>query len=149
MTILLGQLLHSPAYIFRQLMINYGLATASGDWPVTADTELNLPDNALVVTNTEGERWGRIQVTGEQPEHFGVQVKIRSSLPQVGWTKANLIAVAMDQQLSYQSVTIDSSVYAVGAITRKSSVLSIGREAGASKRFLFTVNAVFVVEQMS
>lgn len=154
MPILNGQLLHSPANVIAQALIDIGLASEvssvgaiGGDWPVTVDTELNLPDDSITVTNTQGELNGRIQITGEQPEHFGFQIKVRASLPTTGWQKANGLAVALDQSLSHQSVTIDSSIYAVGAVTRKGGVLAIGRELASTKRFLYTINAVVVINQ--
>ena len=154
MPILLGQLLHSPADIFRYLLIQagYGILPVVGsltDWPVTADTELDQPDNIIAVTNTQGETYGRIHVTGEQPEHFGIQIKVRSSLSTTGWTKANAIAVGMDQLLSFNSVTIGSNEYHVKQVTRKGSVLSLGREIPSSRRFLFTLNSVVVIHQIS
>lgn len=158
MTILLGQLAHSPADIFRKLLIDKNFGSAQGAslaWPITADTELDLPDNFICVTNTVGETYGRIQVTGEQPEHFGIQVKTRGSLPYDCWNKMNAICVAMDQSLSFNVVnlppiaSIAASQYRIGAITRKGGVLSVGREQGASKRFIYTLNAVFVCHQLS
>lgn len=157
MSVLLGRLNHSPADIFRHLLINHNLGTewvynVPTDWPITADTELDLPDNFICVTNTTGELHGRIQVTGEQPEHFGIQIKARSSIPNElgGWNKLNDIAVAMDQTLSHTAVNVvGTHHYVVGAITRKGGILSVGREQGASKRFIYTLNAVFVCHQLS
>ena len=154
MTILCGQLAHSPADVIATLLVDVGLAVEIsnvgvivGSWPVSVDTELNLPDDSLTVTNTAGELNGRIQITGEQPEHFGFQIKVRASLPTTGWEKANAIAVALDQSLSYQSVTIGSSTYDVGAVTRRGGVLAVGRELASTKRFLYTINAVVVINQ--
>lgn len=159
MTVLLGQLQHSPADIFRTRLINAGIGSIQGmnmSWPVIVDTELDLPDDTIVVTNSEGERFGRVQVSGEQPEHFGVQVKVRGTLSTAAWTKANQIAVAMDQQLSHYTVHLlaNSSLglvaagYRIGAVTRKSGPLSVGREQG-TKRFIYTINAIFVCHQVS
>lgn len=156
MPILDGQLTHSPADVVAQVMIDLGLASGMGAdgrpegvWPVTVDTELNLPDDTVAVTNTEGILNGRIQITGERPEHFGFQVKVRSSLPTTGWNKANLMAVALDQQMSYNNVTLDSSTYEVQAVTRMGGVLAVGRELASTKRFLYTINAVVVIDQTS
>lgn len=167
MSIPLGQIVHSPADIFRYLLIQQGYGslpniTSPQPWPITADTELDSPDNAITVTSTTGEIYGRVQVTGEHVEAFGIQVKVRSSYSTAGWTQVNAVAVGMDHtdidnSLNYQLLTIPANVqqgtptaiYTVQAVTRKGPVISLGREAGSSRRFLFTVNCIFTVQQVS
>lgn len=154
MPILDGRLTHSPADVVAQVLMDLGLANGMGPdgkpegaWPVTVDTELNLPDDAVTVTNTEGVLNGRIQITGERPEHFGFQIKVRSSRPTTGWNKVNALAVALDQEMSYVTVMVDSSTYMVGAVTRMGGVLAVGRELASTKRFIYTINAIVVINQ--
>lgn len=150
-----GQLDHSPADIIAQVLIDLSMASEmgingkpEGAWPVSVDTELTLPDDIITVTNTEGVLNGRIQITGERPEHFGFQLKIRSSISTTGWEKARTLAVALDQQMSYTTITIGSSTYDVGAVTRMGGILAVGRELASTKRFLYTINGIVVINQI-
>lgn len=159
---MLGQLNDSPADIVAQLLIDIGLAddpdqpgTASLEWPVSVDSELATPDDALFVSNTDPLQSGRVQLTGQMSELYGVQIKIRAADPQVAFKKANEVAVAIDQQIYHRTTTVPPSSkstggsYFVGAITRKSGPLALGREGSATKRSLYTINTVVDINQTS
>lgn len=147
---ILGTLEDSPAAVIAQLIIDLGLATdplSSGSWPVSVDSELDSPDNVLCLTNTEAELSGRVQVTGQMSELWGIQLKIRAADPQTGYAKANAMAVAFDQTIRRNWTAIGSNVYMIGAVTRKGSVLYVGREGSATKRHIYTINAIVDIIQ--
>src|SRR5262245_28835704 len=143
-----GLLVHSPAEVVRQLLIDSGLGgEPGGEWPVFATNGPDLPDNAITVYDTAGTDDGR-SMDGERWERGGIQVRVRSTTHTVGHPKSKAIALMMDQ-LSQQVVHVDTNAYKIWTIVRTSDVLPLGKEvAGAgmpgdiSRRNLFTVNAL-------
>lgn len=145
-----GSLTHSPADIIRNLLVNLGLGTtpsAAGSWPVYAEREPDAPDSVITVYNTAGRKDGRVQVGGEVQEHHGFQVRIRAANPVTGYTKAQAIAIALDETVYQDTVTISAATYLVHAVSRVGSVLALGKETPTSKRNLFTINAVAALRQ--
>lgn len=145
-----GSLDHSPADVIRYLLISLGLGTLPEDgaaWPIYCDQEPDRPDNCLTIYNTAGRDNGRVMINGERQEHHGFQVRIRAVTPVVGYPKARAIAVAMDQDVNRDSITIGYSEYLIHSISRTTDVFSLGEEVPASKRKIYTVNAVATLEQ--
>ncbi len=145
-----GSLAHSPADIVRYLLIDKSLGTLpsdGGSWPIFADGEPDAPDSVITVYNMAGRLGGRTQVDGEQQEHPGIQIRIRDPDSRGGGTKARAIAIALDESIRLDNVTIGDNVYKVYAISRIGSVLSLGKEVPSSKRNLFTINAVVALRQ--
>jgi len=145
-----GSLTHSPADIVRHLLVDQSLGTlpsASGSWPIAAFEELSTPDDTITLYDTDPRMLGRVQPTGRQIEHHGFQVRIRSTSKPSGFTKARAIAIAMDEDISLDEVTISGSVYLVHSIGRVSGVLYLGKEKPNSHRSLFTINATVVLRQ--
>lgn len=144
-----GLLLHSPADVMSRLLVLLGVGTDPdaeplGAWPVYCDTEPALPDNLLRVRDTSAQDDGRTQTDGERQEHPGFQVTVRSQTFPAGAAKANAVAIALDGQ--YQDVvTVGASSYEVHSVSRRGGVLYLGQEKTASRRYLFTINGVFVV----
>lgn len=138
----------SPAAIFAQLLIDLGLASdpsENGTWPVRATGEVDSPDNLLTVYDTTGRGDGRSGADGFRFQHYGVQVRVRSSLPADGRAKAAAIASVMDEQVSNVAVTIvdgedGTTTYAIQAVVMSGTINSLGRGTPGSKRSLFTVN---------
>jgi phosphate-selective porin len=158
---LLGSLVDSEQSIVAQLMIDMGIASdpllpgTASDWPVSADGELQNPDNVITVTGTEPARFGRVQVTGEGSQISAVQIKVRSYDPQIAFTKTNEIVVWAEQTAYMQQTTVinqngATSTYRVGPFTRKSGPLSVGRaDNNLSKRWIYTINFLVSVIQLS
>ena len=139
-----GALTHSPADVVSRLLVDLGVGTDPADgsaWPIFAAGEPSLPDNVITVFDTVGRQQGRTHFDGETQEHHGIQIRVRSSTHLVGFTKARAIAVVIDGQ--YQSqVVIGAISYVVHAITRSGDVNILGKEVPATKRNLFTINAL-------
>lgn len=146
-----GTLTHSPGDVVRQLLIGLGLGTDpadSGLWPVFAAVEPNTPDNCITLYDTESRRHGRTQTDGEIQEHHGIQFVIRSATYASGYTKARAIAVAADETVYQNTVTISGTSYTVHQISRTGDVLALGQQTPESKRYLFTINAVVSLRQV-
>lgn len=139
---------HSPAQIIRQVLIDLGLGSASGAWPVYYSEEPDRPDNVITVYDTQGRDFGSYQVTGERVEHHGISVRIRAATYAIGWKKARAIAVALDESIHVHSLVLEDAAYCVHATNRTSAVVSLGEEEATSRR-LFTVNAVVNLKELA
>ena len=136
---------HSPADIVRYLLVDLSRGTLPEDettWPIYVSQEPDSPDSCITVYDTSGILEGRAQISGEIQEHYGIQIKVRAASPTVAYTKIAEINSWIDESVRNNSVTIESSQYLVYAITRKGGILSLGKELSASKRNLYTVNAI-------
>jgi hypothetical protein len=143
---------HAPARIVQQLLVDLSLGTLpedDDDWPIYRDIEpdgADVPDSVITVYTTAG-RMEASDFLGARSERHGVQVRIRDASPDDGYTKANDIAEAMDETVTYDTVTIGSSVYLVFVLHRAGAVIPLGRHTPHSNRCLFTINAYLVVRQ--
>ncbi len=144
-----GALSNSPSQVIQQLLVDLGVGTlpsADGSWPISASQERDKPDAVITVYDTAGVPDGRTMIDGVMQEHYGFQVRIRSTTHATGYTKASEIQNVIDSSVQNTSVTVSSSVYAVASITRTGSIIALGKEP-SSKRSLFTINAVVAIRQ--
>lgn len=147
-----GSLTHSPADILRHLLIGKGIGLtptptpSNSDWPIYAHNEPDGPDNSITVFDVAGKKNGRIMIDGEVQEFHGFQVRVRSSVSDVGYTKARNLTITLDENIYNDSVTISSSNYCVQSVTRTSDVIPLGKEATTpSKRSIFVINGLIMV----
>lgn len=137
-------LLHSPADIVAQLMIDLGaasdpVAVPQGAWPVFVKGEPSTPDNCLTVYDTSPKDGGRIMVDGSRTQHYGLQVRVRAATENTSTIKATGLRVFFDESVKYRGVTFGARHYLVHCFSTV-NVLSVGRETPTSKRFIHTVN---------
>lgn len=147
-----GAMEDSQANVIRQLLIDLGLGVAPSsphatDWAVIAHREVDRPDNVIIVKNSEGQIGQREHVEGERDERNGIQVIVRSGNTVAGYNKARAIAVAMDQQMNQQTVTVGDNQYLVWTVIRTSDVMYLGEEEPQSTRSLHSINAVVSLRQ--
>lgn len=139
------QLSHSPARITREVLINLELATADGAWPAYAGNEPDSPDNCITTYTTQGKTDSRAMVDGSTHYHYGIQVRVRSSDPAAGFARAEAIREALCKQVSNRQVNVETSTYLVPCYANVGQVLEAGKDNPASKRPIFTVNALMTV----
>ncbi len=145
-----SQLQHSPADILRYLLVQGGYGTlpeADGVWPIAAMQELPDPDNTITLYDTTGKIDGVTQPDGEIQEHYGVQIRLRSTLGTNGWTKLSAIRAYLSETIQNFYVTIDSIIYRVWCVTNIGSIISLGKDGSNSRRRLYTLNVTTVVTQ--
>lgn len=139
---------HSPADIIAQLLIDLGLATDPDDtdaWPVYSTDEPDLPDNCITCYDTAGRDVGRTMKDGERQQYPGIQLRIRCARHEVGFVKAQAIAIALDEQVAMDYVTLDAVTYTVQSVLRTGTVVPIGKEVPGSARRAFTINGLVTV----
>jgi hypothetical protein len=151
---------HSPARIVQRLLVVLGLgvqqvAGSTVSWQVFAVNEPDVPDDALVVYDTAGIDQGRENLTGHRFEKYGLQILIRSATHDLGYAKSQYLAVALDEGIYDNEVTLvnpdgsGNSTYLIKAVHRTSPVYSIGAASPKSKRRLFTINATVKIYRTS
>lgn len=137
-----GSMVHTPAEIVQQLLVDLGLATIGGAWAVYENSLPDDPDNAIAVDDVEGRLQGRTQVDGRMQGVHGLSIVVRGVDQRTARTRANLIATALDETVNQNLVTISSNSYRVHAISRTSDTMSLGKDGTNSRRRLFSINAV-------
>lgn len=140
---------HSAADIVGQLLVDLGLGTRAGSWPVKVGSEPDKPDNVITTYVGPGVNNGRNQVDGVVSQLRGVQVRVRGSSHPTGFAKAETIAATLDQSVYDREVNVDGVRYLVRSLSRKGDLLSIGADAPGSERHLFTLNYLVDVKQKS
>lgn len=148
---------HTPADIVRQYLIDNDLGTlpsAGETWPVFVSNEPNSPNNAITVYNTEGRIDGRSMQTGEQWEHPGVQIRVRATDYRTGHNKAELLILALDEQLYRETISLSgvggaSGTYLLQSVSRTAALAYLGVEPAKGRRHLFTINAVVTAKQQT
>lgn len=147
-----GILEHGPCDIVGQLLLDLGIvseAAGTGDWPLGISEELGSPDNTVSIFDTQGKMEGSVQPTGEIQEQEGILIRVRAEDYKTGFTKAHALAIVLDQFVVNETVSIESKFYLIQSINRTSAVLHVGKETGASKRHLFTINATVALTQLN
>lgn len=149
-----GALNDDSAAIIRKLLVNLTVATnpdVGGSWPAYYSHLPNTPDNAICVYETGGIVEGRTHTDGQTQEQYGFQVMVRSlggTPAEVDLGRAQLKAIsdaldAVRRATVYLPLTNSPgmfSKYLVHAVTRKSSLLSLGRESPTTTRRRYSGN---------
>jgi hypothetical protein len=140
---------NTPSDVVRYLLVQLDVATLptdGDDWPAYEGQEPDSPDDCITVYTTTGVDDGRSMIDGELWQHYGVQVRVRSSTSVAGWQKANAIRDAMAKEVQREIVAVPlepggtaTTDYRVAAISKIGQTIPLGKEPH-SNRFLFTVN---------
>lgn len=150
---------NSPGEIIQQLLVDLGLGTlpsAGGSWPIYSPLEPEADvsgDDVITVRHAAGLLGDSSQVDGQRWSYPGVQVRVRCADHAIGYKKANDIAVAMDQTINYNTVTLSPSTgtgdltYRVFSLNRTTDVIDLGRRKEINDCYLFTINALVALEQ--
>lgn len=143
-------LAHSPEEIIRAALLKLGIVNAedSASWPAFVSMEPDAPDNTVTVYGTEGFDSGRTMNDGRRLVHYGVQVRVRSSTFQAGWTKTRAIRDGLDESIRNMEVKIGSAWYLIAAVSRTGEPIPLGFAPG-SKRRLWTINAKAAIRRIS
>ena len=119
------------------------------DWPLYAT---HLPDNKNVKTNcgaifdTPGTQERR-SMTGEWPEHPGIQLRIRAENSETGYAKIEDVASALDEIFN-GTITIGALEFEIQNVSRSSVIVSLGVES-EKRRVNFTVNFLLTIRELT
>lgn len=136
---------HGIDDIVQQLIINKGWGSlppyVSTPWPVFAGGEPPEPDELITVYETTPVSFGKVQIDGEQLQHYGFTIRIRGQTKAAARNKGETIRKGMNESVYRDTVTLDGISYVVLCVS-KCSLVPFGTEASESKRWLVNLNCV-------
>jgi hypothetical protein len=148
----MSQLLtHSPADVLRQALVDLGVAgdSSSITWPAAVGREPDRPDNCITVYDTAPRADSRSAIDGELSEHYGIQVRVRSSTYSAGWARAHALYNALCKTLNLQTVTLEGSTYLIECASEPRGPRPLRRPATEDRRVVFTMDCLLVAKQLS
>jgi len=86
---------------------------------------------------------------GEIFHHYGFQVRLRTADPKSGWVKAEAVRQTFAKNIYGNTVKIDASIYTVRCVVKIGQVLSLGTETPNSKRHIYTINALVLLDSVT
>jgi len=142
-------LLHSPAEVLQQLLQDIGAADdPEGDdpsWPVYSTSRPDAPDQLIAVVDTAAQDDGKL-MSGEYTQHWGVQLCVRSNGHNAGLVKAESVRRQLNEDVYQAVVNLDDATYFVPAVLARPTLV-LDTDSPNSKRCLFTINCLFVVDR--
>lgn len=147
-------LIHSPADIIRQLLIDIGQGidvdnvNVNTSWQVFASGEPSSPDNCLAVTDTSWQDDGRSMINGEEWYHYGAQIRVRAVDHPTGFVKTNAVSKALAESVYLRQVDVDGTPYLVHCFSRL-TIIDLGKNVPQTKRTLFTLNVLVTLRRLS
>ena len=108
------------------------------------------PDEMIAIFDTAGRLDGRMMRTGEQIEHYGIQIQVRGKSYPGTYAKVRGIASFLDA-VKKESVDMGSDeIYVLHNMSRSGAILPIGMETVADRRrYLFSLNYLATITQQS
>jgi len=138
------------AYIIEELGKGMTVPSDGDTWPLYI---CHMPDGVNVETNcgavydTAGTQEVR-SMTGEWPEHQGIQLRIRARDYETGYEKIEDIANALDE-IAWVDFEIGDLEYRIFNVSRTSPIVSLGVEPGTVRRFSFTINFLLTIRELT
>lgn len=139
----------SPANIIQQLLKDLQLCDDPEDsapqWPGYISFLPDEEDTAICVYDTRGTDDGRL-MTGEQIEHPGVQIRIRTQDYNTGWRKAFDIIEQLDGVNRLTVALSSEEAYLLSNVSRTGGIMPMGIDPeDVRRRHNFSINAILTV----
>jgi hypothetical protein len=104
-------------------------------------TDPDMPHKVTIINDTTGVSDGRVQISGELQQHYGLQARVRSDEYSDGWVRANAIRTLLSEGIDQAEISFnDGTKFLVWCAAQIKDVMYIGRELPATNRKLFTLN---------
>lgn len=107
----------------------------------------NVRDDAGSIKDSPGTLDGKDMRSGEVYQHFGLQIRIRSTDYEEGWIKVANVAAGLDGIQSGTSIIVNGTTYSFWNFSRTSTVIDLGREETGKRRERFAVNFVLAIRE--
>jgi hypothetical protein len=129
-------------------------------WPIYVDqqpaTASNVPEQIIVIYNTQGQQFGRIHNSGVVPKHPGFQLLIRSVGSQAGYNKGTELETVLNTDVFRELVVITPanfeegvSEYLVQSAQQRSDILPLGEDRDNQNLYLHTLNYTTVISPVN
>lgn len=147
-----GTLHHTIHEIIQKLLIDTGAAsnpTHDTEWPVYAPDEPDAPDNCITISKTTGVVTGNTAFSGKVHRYHGFQARVRHQNDTQASYKAEALYNFFNESVDAIIVTIDDHSYCVNEITTTSDIFFLGHQRPENRLYLFTINAVVDIKQLT
>lgn len=133
----------TPADLVAELVItNLGLMTdpaLGGSWPLFVGHEPDSPNNCGTVYDVTGDLEVGLMSGGLAVMHHGVEIKLRGVDTEATWIRLNTIMSNLNT-IQNEIVVFGGLNYVINALTRVSTIQSLGKESFNTKRLnLYTI----------
>ena len=139
---------NTPSKILSTYLTDEGLFEndLSEDWALYISHLPDTPSKIAVLYDTPGSIDGRYMNTGETVEHYGMQIFIRGDDYQETFSKLRVALEALEL-VENESVTVGANSYTIHAVSRTSSIISLGAEEGSKRRVSWTTNLMVSITE--
>jgi hypothetical protein len=136
------------AQVVRQVLIDLqvGQIDSVKDWFITVSYLPDSPqvrDSIITVTDTEGNRDGRIMATGETVIHPGCQIRVRATEYTIGYNKLKQIQTVLDKLHNYMT-KIGSTIVQMQTISQQGGIMPMGLDQ-TGRRYHFSLNYIATI----
>lgn len=145
---------YSPAEVLARVLTTAGLGSSvsddgepSGDWPIYATHEPDLPDECITIYDTEGFGGVRDFITKSVRGLSGFQVRVRAADHDTAYDKAFDVYDYLTKTLENQGVSIGSKYYVIPCCEKFGDILDLGKESPNSQRSVCVFNALITVTE--
>lgn len=130
-----------PPSVILYNLFEQGQASVIGGYQLFYSYLPDDPDNAIAIFDTAGRLDGRMMRTGEQIEHYGIQITIRGRNYVEAWRLANSIATYLDAVKKETVVIPGGDTYILHNVSRSGAVIPVGIETVNTRlRRIFSIN---------
>ena len=145
----------SPAMIVQRFLLDQAPnpvvkdPTSGQPWGLFISALPDQPDECVAIYDTTGLTDGRIQRTGQEVVHPGIQFTVRSRKYTTGWTQAMAIVNAMILYATTPpKIVLNGSAYHLQCAKMTGPILPLGFEQGTKRRELFTINYILTIPEL-
>ncbi|MDR2170652.1 MAG: minor capsid protein [Planctomycetaceae bacterium] len=136
------------AQVVRRILLDLHISQPESvkDWFTTVAYLPDSPqakDNIITVTDTEGNKDGRIMYSGETIIHPGCQIRTRATTYLTAYQKIKEIQIAMDKVHNYMT-QIDNTMAYLQTISQQGGIMPMGLDS-SGRRFHFSINYIATI----
>lgn len=137
---------HVLSRVLRQLLIDLGIGTSSGDWTTYYAGQGDTPDKMLSFVDTQSTV-DREDMHAGSDQRWAFQLMVRSTDTDSAKAKAEAARTAL-LNVYDRWVTVQNTAYVVHCITGLGSVLPLGADRPNSNRSLCSLNGFAIVKEI-
>jgi hypothetical protein len=131
------------AHVIKQLLIDLNIIQTDNtkNWFTTIaymPDNTSAPDNIVTITDTEGQKDGRIMYSGETIIHPACQIRTRATDYLTGYAKIRQIQQELDKVHNY-TTQINNNTITIQTLTQQSTIMPMGIEP-QGRRYHWSIN---------
>jgi hypothetical protein len=139
---------HPASEVLRKYLLNQGEVDLPGvgSWPCLLTYLMDGVDvnNLIAIFDDAPSLDGRDMNSGGVMFHYGVVIRLRSSVYETGYLKM-FDMFSLLASVVRETVSLDAITYLIHTISNRSGVVSLGLERGTKRRRVFEMNLLVSV----